>query len=62
MTPKKKTGFGRYTREQHLEKTLRGLDWREDLRLADLARAKARLKSEEENEQPQTVSFLQQTA
>lgn len=34
------SGFGKYTREQHIEKIRNGQRWKEELRLRDLERIK----------------------
>ncbi len=38
----KPTGLGRYTREEFKKRVKNGLNWHEQLRLADLERAKSR--------------------
>lgn len=40
---RKASGFGRYTRQEHLERTQRGMDWHEQVRQADLERSRQRL-------------------
>ena len=44
MDRKKPTGFGRYTREEHIARVHKGKDWHEDLRLSDLRKLRKVIK------------------
>jgi len=47
------TGFGRYTPEEFYKRVRAGLNWHEEVRLADLKRAKEREQQDASNSETQ---------